>query len=322
MRVLVTGGSSLLGGTVARLLQRRGDEVTVFQRRPAELPGCREVLGDVADPSAVLRAVDGQEAVVHLAARVSMSGPWAEFERANIEGTANVVVAARTGGARRFVQVSSPSVAHGGSALVGAGAEPADPAQASGPYARSKARGEQLALRADGPGFAVLAVRPHLVWGPGDTQLIGRIVQRARAGRLAIIGSGAALIDTTYLDDAADALVASLDRAEDLHGRALVISGGEPRPFAELLQRVCAAAGAPPPTRRVPFRIARAGGAVIEGIWAVRPGVDEPPMTRFMAEQFATAHWFDQRETRRLLDWSPTVGIDEGFARLRASCTG
>jgi nucleoside-diphosphate-sugar epimerase len=319
MRVLVTGGTSLLGGAVAGLLRRRGDAVTVFQRRPGGVAGCREVLGDVQDPTAVQRAVDGQHAVVHLAARVSVTGTWEAFRRTNIEGTANVVVAARQAGVRRFVQVSSPSVAHGGRALVGAGAGPADPRRARGHYARSKARAEQLVLAADSPAFGVVAVRPHLVWGPGDTQLVGRIVARARARRLALIGQGAALIDSTYLDDAADALIAALDRAEDIHGRALVITGGEPRPVAELLAGICAAAGAPPPSLRVPYPLAYAGGAVAEAIWAMRPGSDEPPMTRFLAEQLATAHWFDQRVTRRLLGWEPQVGIDEGLVRLAAA---
>ena len=80
----------------------------------------------------------------------------------------------------------------------------------------------------------MVAIRPHLVWGPGDTQLVGRIVERARAGRLPRLGSGAALIDTTYIDNAASALAAALERAEDVHGRAYVVTNGEPRPVAEL----------------------------------------------------------------------------------------
>ena len=157
-------------------------------------------------------------------------------------------------------------------------------------------------------------MRPHLVWGPGDTQLVGRIVARARAGRLAVVGTGAALIDTTYVDDAVDALVAALDRAPDLHGRVLVVSGGEPRPVAELLASICAAAGAPAPRLAVPHRLARAAGAVVETLWR-----HDPPMTRFLAEQLSTAHWFDQRETRAALGWTPRVGLDEGFRRLRAA---
>ncbi len=316
MRVLVTGGTSLLGAAVARRLRDRGDAVTVFQRRPSGL-GIREHLGDVADPAAVTEAVAGAEAVVHLAARVAATGSWDEFVRTNVDGTRTVVEAAQAAGVGRFVYVSSPSVAHAGASLVGAGAGPAEPSTARGHYARSKAAAELLALAASRPSMPVVAIRPHLVWGPGDTQLVGRIVARARAGRLAIVGSGAALIDTTYLDNAADALVAAVDRAPQLGGRALVVSNGEPRPVRELLTRITAAAGLPPPRVHVPTPVAVAGGQVVERWWERRRREDDPPMTSFLAEQLATAHWFDQRETRRALHWEPVVTLDEGFRRLR-----
>jgi nucleoside-diphosphate-sugar epimerase len=156
------------------------------------------------------------------------------------------------------------------------------------------------------------------VWGPGDTQLVGRIVERARAGRLPVIGSGAALIDTTYVDNAAAALVAAVDACGPVHGEALVVSNGEPRPVAEVLGRLCRAAGVPGPRGRVPFGAAWVAGAAAEGVWAATRRRSVPPLTRFLAEQLATAHWFDQRRTRAALGWRPAVGLDEGFARLRA----
>jgi 2-alkyl-3-oxoalkanoate reductase len=318
VRVLVTGASGMLGRATATALAARGDEVTVLQRRPAGLP-VREVLGDVADPAAVEAAVSGQDAVVHLAAKVDVTGPWAEYQRANIEGTRTVVAACRRAGVGRLVHVSSPSVAHGGAALVGVGAGPADARRARGHYSRSKAVAERAALAADSPSLAVLVVRPHLVWGPGDTQLVERVVERARAGRLPVIGSGAALIDTTYVDNAADALVAAVDACGRVHGEALVVSNGEPRPVAEVLARLCRAAGVTAPRRRLPFPLAWAAGAVVEGVWTATRRRDTPPLTRFLAEQLATAHWFDQRRTREALGWSPRLSLDEGFARLASA---
>jgi nucleoside-diphosphate-sugar epimerase len=188
-----------------------------------------------------------------------------------------------------------------------------------GYYSRSKALGEQAALAAADDGFAVVSVRPHLVWGPGDTQLVGRIADRARSGRLALVGSGAALIDTTYVDNAADAIVAALDRAPEVSGRAFVVSNGEPRTVEEMLTRICLAVGAPPPTRHVPYRVAFAAGSAIERVWARLGRTDDPPMTSFLAEQLATAHWFDQRQTRDALDWVPRVSLSEGFERLAAA---
>ena len=316
MRVLVTGASGLLGGATARALAARGEQVTVLQRRPSGL-GLPEVLGDVTDPHTVARAAAGQDAIVHLAAKVGVAGRELEFVRANVDGTANVLAAAAAHDVGRIVHVSSPAVAHAGEPLVGAPAGPADPDRVIGHYARTKARAEQLALAADAD-RPVVAVRPHLVWGPGDEQLIGRIVARAQAGRLALVDAGAALIDTTYLDNAVDALVAAVERVEDpaVRGRALVVTNGQPRTVAELLTRICRAAGLPAPRRRVPLPVAYAGGALVERLWDRLGRTDDPPMTSFLAEQLATAHWFDQRETRTALAWAPQVSLAEGFDRL------
>ncbi|PPH21841.1 NAD-dependent epimerase/dehydratase family protein [Rathayibacter toxicus] len=316
MRVLVTGASGVLGRAVAAELVAQGHAVRTFQRRASGVAGAEDACGSLTDRSAVAEAVVDSEAVVHLAAKVSLAGDPGDFERVNVEGTQHLLAAAARAGVRRFVQVSSPSVAHLGASVVGADAEPADPVRARGDYARTKARAELLALAADAPHCAVVAVRPHLVWGPGDTQLVGRIVQRARAGRLPLLGHGMALIDSTYLDNAASAIVAALGRAETVHGRSYVVTNGEPRPVAELLAGICRAFGVEPPRWSVPPGIARAAGSVVERVWAMRPGPDEPPMTRFLAEQLSTAHWFDQRRTRADLRWRPAVSLDEGLRRL------
>jgi 2-alkyl-3-oxoalkanoate reductase len=338
MRVLVTGGRGMLGGAVVGALLGRGDSVTAFQRNPSgsaagsatgtatgegdgppngrpPVGSFSERLGDVSDAAAVRAAVAevAPEGIVHLAAKVSVTGPIAEFVRVNVGGTQNVLAAAREAGAG-VVHVSSPAVAHTGTSIVGAAAEPADPFRTSGPYARSKALAECHALAADD--LDVVVVRPHLVWGPGDTQLVGRIVERARAGRLALVGPATALIDTTYVSNAADAIVAALDRTRTLRGRAFVVSNGQPRPVAELIARICSAAGVRPPRVHVPYAIAYAGGAAVESVWSVLGRQDDPPMTRFLAQNLATAHWFDQREAHAALGWRPAVDLDEGFRRL------
>jgi 2-alkyl-3-oxoalkanoate reductase len=321
VRVLVTGTTGMLGRGVALALAARGDRVTVLQRRPADL-GLPEVLTDVSDADAVRAAVAGHDAVVHLAAKVNVVGPEAEYLRVNVGGTQAVVDACRVAGVPRLVHVSSPSVAHPGRSLVGRGADPADAATARGPYARSKALAEQVALAADCGDLAVVAIRPHLVWGPGDTQLIARIVDRARSGRLPLIGSGAALIDTTYVSNAVDALLAALDRCVEARGRPLVVTNGEPRPVAEIIAAVCRAAGVRVPTRHVPVRLAHLGGAAVESWWALQERLstagprDDPPLTRFLVEQLSTAHWFDQRLTRDILRWQPRVSLDDGLAEL------
>lgn len=327
-RALVTGASGLLGAGTARVLAESGTEVTTLQRRPSGVPGVRDVLGSVTDPAAVEDALEGVDTVVHVAAKVSVSGPEADFRAVNVEGTRILVHAARRRGVRRFVHVSSPSVAHAGSSIVGEGAGPADPERARGPYARTKAAGELIALEADSEDFRVLVLRPHLMWGPGDLQLTDRIVQRSREGRMPVLGTGAPLVDTLYTGNAVEAVVAAVAAVDHTHGEALVVTNGEPRPVGELVRGIALAGGAPEPERTVPAGLARRAGALIERVWErdlfrVRSsgiGSDdgEPPLTEFLAEQLSTAHWFDQRRTREVLDWSPTVSIDEGLHRLAA----
>jgi nucleoside-diphosphate-sugar epimerase len=316
MKVLVTGARGMLGRAVAEQLMARGDRVRVFQRNPAGVSGAEEVLGDVAHRSDLDRAVAGMDAVIHLAAKVTVTGAWSEFVSANVDGVRHLLDAMRAAGVPRLVHVSSPSVAHDGTSLVGAPAGPADPEHARGHYSRSKAMGELLALDGDGPELTVVAIRPHLVWGPGDTQLVGRIVERARSGRLAFVGTGNALMDTTYVDNAASAMLAALDRIDQARGRAFVVSNGEPRPVGELFERLCTAAGVAPPRRRVPFRVAWSAGVVVDSLWSLLRLGGDPPITRFLAEQLATAHWFDQRRTRETLNWSPEVSLDSGIERM------
>ena len=318
MRVLITGGTSLLARTTALALRDRGDDVVLLQRGDAgvDLPQLR---ADVRDPDAVRHAMRGCDAVVHAAAKVGIVGEWEDFRSINVDGTANVVAAARESGVARMVYVSTPSVSHAGHSLVGAAADPAVTGRRGAHYAESKAVAERLALGAASDAFPLVAIRPHLVWGPGDTQLVGRIVERARAGRLALVGGGAALIDTTYLDNAASALVSALDAAEPgaaCVGRAYVIANGEPRPIRELIEGILRAAGVEVTPREVPLRLAVGVGGIVERVWArLRPD-EEPPLTRFLAEQLGTAHWFDPRPARADLNWRPTVSIDEGLRRL------
>ncbi len=316
MRVLVTGATSLIGVHTVTGLLDGGHDVVVLQRSASGLDGVTEVRGSITDRASVDEAMDGVDGVIHLAAMVSPVGSWDDFESINVGGSTIVHAAARDAGVSRFVYVSSPSVAHGGESISGDGAAPADPEHTRGHYSTSKAMAELQMLAASDDQMPVVAIRPHLVIGPGDTQLIGRIIDRAQSGRMPLIGSGLALVDTTWVDNAADALIAALNAAPSVGGRAFVVSNGEPRTVHELIARITDAVGIEWSPRNIPARVAIAGGAAAEAAWE-RTGRDgEPPMTAFGAEQLSTAHWFDQRETRDALGWTPRISLAEGWARL------
>jgi nucleoside-diphosphate-sugar epimerase len=320
MRILVTGATSLIGKRLVERLVQRGDEPICLQRHAADVDAT-QVLGDVRDAPIVLAAAKSCDAAVHLAAKVGVVGAWEEFRSVNVDGTAHVVAAAHRHDLRAVVHVSSPSVAHVGEPIAGGLAAPAATGRRGAWYAESKAVAERVALGANSESIAVVAIRPHLVWGPEDTQLVGRIVDRARSGRLALVNGGRALVDTTYIDNAVDALIAALDRArpgEPCAGNAYVITNGEPRTIRELVDGICNAFDLSVRFRSVPIRLAAPVGGLIEQFWARTNRTNDPPITRFLAEQLGTAHWFDPRPAANDLGYHPVVSIDEGLAKLAA----
>lgn len=321
MKVLVTGTGSLLLGGIASELVRRGDDVVCLQRRPAAFPGhqnVREVLADIRDADAVAQAAQGCDAIIHGAARVGVVGSRQDFHDTNVRGTKNIIGAAEQHNLSRLVLVSTPSVAHTGDSLIGAPAGEAEIGRSHSHYAESKAVAERLVLNARNDHLAVVAIRPHLVWGPGDTQLVGRIVDRAASGRLVVIGTGNALVDSTYIDNAISAHIAALDAlhiGSACDGKAYVVSNGEPRTVNELMRSMCESAGVPCEPRYLSLALGVRLGSLIERLWPLMRS-SEPPLTRFIAEQLGTAHWFDQRTVQQDLGWTPHVSLDEGFQRL------
>lgn len=325
MRALVTGGGGFLGGAIVGRLLDRGWEVRSFARGAYPGLAARGVdvrRGDLGDASAVDRAVAGCEVVFHVAARVGVGGPSGPYRVANIVGTSNVIAACRRHGADRLVFTSSPSVVHGGGDLAGADEAHPYPSRYLAAYPATKAAAERRVLAAHSPSLATTSLRPHLVWGPGDTHLVPALIARARAGRLRFVGGGEALVDATYIDNAAEAHLLAADRlATDgaPAGRAYFVANGEPRPVRELVNAILCAAGLPEERRTMPLPVAYAAGAAVELAWSLLRRTDDPPLSRFVARQLATAHWFDLTAAARDLGYKPRISTAEGLTRLAES---
>ena len=327
MKILVTGGGGFLGQALCRGLRARGHEVVSFNRghyAALEAIGVAQVQGDLARRDAVLAAAQGCDAVMHNAAKAGAWGSFDSYYQANVVGTRNVIEACRTHAIGRLVYTSTPSVTHRATNPVEGGTADTVPygEHFKAPYGTTKTIAEKAVLAANDATLATVALRPRLIWGPGDNQLLPRLVERARAGRLRLIGGGRNRIDTTYIDNAAQA---HFDAFEHLApgaacaGRAYFISNGEPKPMREILNALLAAAGAPPVTKSLPFPAACAIGAVCEAAWTLLPLRGEPPLTRFLAEQLATTHWYDMGPALRDFGYRPQVTIAEGLRRLAAS---
>jgi nucleoside-diphosphate-sugar epimerase len=323
MRALVTGGGGFLGGAILRRLRARGDDVQSFSRHShAEVLklGAVEFLGDLSDPAAIERAVDGCNVVFHVAAKAGVWGPYSEYHNTNVVGTENVLSACRKYGVRRLVYTSSPSVVFTGhdDEAIDETAPYATRFLAS--YPQTKAIAERAVLAANGPDIATVALRPHLVWGPGDNHLIPRLIARARTGKLRRIGNGKNRVDATYIDNAAEAHLLAADRLHPgsrIAGHAYFLAQDEPVLLWDFINRILNAAGLPPVRRSIPAALAYFAGATLEFIYSL-PGISgEPKMTRFVASQLSTSHWFNLTAAKRDLGYAPTVTLEEGLRRLQ-----
>jgi nucleoside-diphosphate-sugar epimerase len=324
MRALVTGGGGFLGGAIVRQLRARGDTVRSFSRRTylhLDAAGVEQRVADLSNADTVAGAAAGCDVVFHVAAKAGIWGPADEFFRANVVGTRNVLAACRQHGVRRLVFTSTPSVIGSGRDIEGDNESLPYPNSYIAEYPRTKARAEIEVLEANGPELATVALRPHLIWGPGDPHLVPRLVARARAGRLRQVGDGKNTVDVTYIDNAAAAHLLAADRlapGSPIAGRPYFISQGEPVPLWPFINQILELAGLQPVTRRIPARVAYAVGAVLEAVYGLFGIRSEPPMTRFVAQQLSASHWFDITAARRDLGYEPAVSTEEGLRRLDA----
>ncbi len=320
--VLVTGGGGFLGTALVGLLRGRGLAVRSLTRRAyphlRDL-GVEQIPGDVADPDAVARAVKGCDTVFHTASKAGLWGPEREYDRANVQGTRNVIAACRATGARRIIYTSSPSVVFNGLDLEGVDESAPYPSRFEAAYPKTKAAAERLILEANSDDLATVSIRPHLIWGPGDNNLLPRIISRARSGRLRRIGPGNPLIDTVYIDNAAEAHLLAADRlrpGSPVAGKAYFITQGETIPLWDMIDNLLKAAKMGPVRRSISRPMAMAVGGLLEAAYTVTGRRDEPAMTRFLARQLSTTHWFSIAAARTDLGYEPRVSIAEGLSRL------
>jgi nucleoside-diphosphate-sugar epimerase len=324
LKALVTGGGGFLGGAIVRRLVDRGWSIRTLQRGQYEHLnelGVEQLRGDVADLDLVSRAVRGCDVVFHVAAKVDPWGSYKPFHRTNVVGTENVLKAMRRDGVPKLVFTSTPSVIHSGGDLAGVDESEPYPEHFEAAYPQTKAIAEMAVLAANANELSTVALRPRLIWGPEDTNLVPQLVARARSGQLRLVGDGSNLVDTVYIDNAVDAHLLAADRlapGAPCAGRPYFISNGEPWPMKKIINGILGAAGLPAEERSVPIKAALFAGAVFENLFKVFPNKGGPRMTRFVARNFATAHWFDISAARRDLGYEPRVSIDEGLARLRS----
>ena len=321
-RVVVTGGGGFIGSAIVRRLLAGGDRVTVIGRsRYPELAarGVRCLQGDISDRNFMDQALQGADLVFHVAARAGIWGPWQEYEKTNIRGTEACIQGCRKNGVPALVHTSTPSVVSGAGNLEGVDEKTPYARKPLCHYVTSKIVAEQLVLAADSRGLRTTAIRPHLVWGPGDPHLIPRLLERGRAGKLKIVGTGGNRVDISYIDNVVQAHLLAADNLlgkGDAGGRAFFIGQKEPVFLWHWINELFAGLGIDQVQKRVPLVVAFAVGGALELIYSALKKKDEPPMTRFVALQLARSHWFSHDAASRIFGYVPEVSTEEGMRRL------
>jgi 2-alkyl-3-oxoalkanoate reductase len=330
-RALVTGGTGFLGRRLVERLLADGRDVAVLGRTPApdlERRGVRFIRAALDDAEAVGAACAGMNTIFHVAAKVGIWGRYDDFFRTNVLGTRALLDGARKHGVRTFVYTSTPSVVYNGRDLAGADESLPLTTSCPSPYPLTKALAEREVLAANSTTLRTVALRPHLIWGVGDPHLVPRVLARARAGRLRIIGNGRNRVDMVHVDNAVDAHLLAEAALAKCHllgdtslgggpaGRAYFITNDEPVLLWEWINNLLRALGEPSVTRRIPLRAAAAIGAGCELAWRLLPLRGEPPLTRFVAAELAKDHWFNIAAARRDLGYASKVSMAEGTAAL------
>jgi nucleoside-diphosphate-sugar epimerase len=323
MHALVTGAGGFLGRYIAEMLVARGDRVRSLSRSRypfLEEIGVEQAQGDLRDVETVRGAARKIDVVFHTAAIAGIGGRRSDFYAINVKGTLNVIEACRYRQVPKLVYTSSPSVTFDGRDQCGIDESTPYPVRFLADYPATKAEAERHVLMERGQNVTMAcALRPHLIWGPRDQHLIPRLLDRARNGQLRRVGDGRNLVDMVYVENAAAAHLQAADALEPgspVCGQAYFISQGEPVNCWGWINSILALAGLPPVTKSISYRTAYAAGAVLEAIWRATGRTDEPRMTRFLAAQLATSHWFDISRARTDFGYSPQVSTAEGMNRL------
>lgn len=322
-KVLVTGGGGFLGSAICRkLIAQGGQQVHSFCRRfYPELAsmGVRQIQGDIRDRLAVEKATRHMDVVYHTAARAGIWGNESDYHAINVIGTRNVLSACLSNRISALVHTSSPSVVFDGSDMEGINESAPYPARFHAPYPRTKAIAEKDVRKAAGQGLHAIILRPHLIWGPNDPHLIPRII--GRANKLVKVGHKDKRVDTIYVDNAADAHILAADalqRHPEFSGRIYFISQDDPINLWDMINAILDTAGLEPIRRTAPYRPVWLAGILAERIYKGFDLSGEPPMTRFVAEELATAHWFDISAAKQDLGYVPRISIPEGLERVRS----
>ncbi len=326
MKILVTGGSGFLGQHLVKALQKAGyTDIRIFNRNPCDtLQNVEFVCGHLEDYQQVKKAVNGCEVVFHVAAKAGIWGCYRSYYNTNVLGTEHIIKACKDCHVKYLVYTSSPSVVFNNQPLVNVDERIGygNPKKMCA-YAHTKMLAEQLILRANNEkGLQTIALRPHLIWGPGDNHLIPTLLDAARRHRLFQVGDGKNWVDMSYVTNVAQAHLLALEAIKNtphsVSGKAYFISQGDPVQLWPWVHLLLSKLDIPQPSVKIPASLAYGIGLLCEILYKVLFIKKQPPMTRFVAKELSEDHYFNISMAKMDLHYIPKISNEEGLEQLVA----
>lgn len=312
MRVFITGASGFVGRAIVLRLGRDGHDLTALllpKEAGPDWSGVRCVRGDITRPETLVNAMDGMDAVIHLAGAVGYGVSWAQCRRLNVEGTNNVIRVAVALGVRRFIHMSSVSV-YGRVSGKRLGEE-APMKKINDPYGDTKIEAEQVVRTFEEKGkLDATVIRPTMIYGPGDRLFLPKIIENLAAGRARIIGRGDHAVDAIHVKDAADFVSLVLTRPDTI-GRTYNLNHPNNPYWHQFIAATAVALGVPVPDRRIPYHLAIVLAGVLE-LTAKLTG--KPPLvTRYGVRNVGRPYDYSTRRMTRELGFQPKIDLIDGI---------
>lgn len=325
MRILVTGGGGFLGTYIIQeLLKNPTYIVTNFSRHSyshLEDMGVPTIKGDLKKPADIERALmNGFDAIFHVAALAGVWGRFQDYLDINYFGTKNLLEAALAHGVKRFVYTSTPSVVFGKEDLMGVDETQPYPKEHLNAYGETKTMAEKLVLQTNNSQtFLTCAIRPHLIWGPGDPHLFPRVIQKGKEGKLKVVGDGENLVDIIYVENAALAHVQAFEHLKPgspVCGEAYFVGQERPVKLWSFINEILGHMKIEPVMGAIDVTTAYRIGWLMEKTFKLA-GIQkpEPPMTRFVALNLGKSHYFSHAKAKRDFGYMPRISIEEGMKR-------
>jgi len=318
---MVTGGGGFLGKAIVNKLLEKQISVTSFSRAfypELEKKGVAQIQGDLVSKTDVETALDKMDVVFHVAAKPGIWGPYETFFQANVTGTRNVISACLKNKVKQLIYTSSPSVIFDEFDMENVDESVSYPEKYLAPYPETKAMAEKLVKNAVKKGLNAIIIRPHLIWGPEDNHLVPGIIRRAKS--LKRVGRKDDLVDTIYVDNAADAHILAFEKLLEnpsLSGNVYFVSQDEPVSKWAMANAFLDAAGYPPIKGHISAKTAYIAGSIFEVVYRLFQIKKDPPMTRFAAKELATSHWFNISKAKEELGYRPRVSTEQGLKKLK-----